>query len=411
MPDPVIRPGNGLLLIALQSAEGTPATPSVATDIVPCETDSVDYNGPYKVESSNEANGTFAAGAPLVVGQPATFTFKSRLKGAGIGTTYTASVKPPLHAPLQACGWLGAFTAAIAAAALTAGTTTSATLGTGFATTAQIYRGQPLVLSGAVAPGRRPLITSYSAAKVALLSDLYGSALAVGTSAALPANWTYAPTSPFDSSSRATMHPAATISWYEDGTLYTFTDCRGTVDFDGSSARPGFATFSFTGVFAGKTDAAVPAATAYPGHAAPMLLQGTAAAPAAQVNGRGLPISKWSLKSNSTIESSEDPNTPIGFGAGLISDRMYVLELDPLATLVATRNVLADIAAFTQYSAALQFGAAIGNSVSLLMPTVQPTDAAPGMRGKQRSETIHYQSIPAGRDNANRDGDAILCFS
>lgn len=411
MSDAVIRPGNGLLLIALQPDEDTIVVPSASTDVIPCEIDSVDYNGPYKTEAANEANGTFAAGAPLVIGQPATFSFKSRLKGAGIGVTYTASVKPPLHAPLQACGWLGAFTAAVAAASLAAGTTSSGTLGTGFAATDQLYRGQPLVLTGAPAAGRRPLITKYSAAKVALLSDLYGSVLTTGNTAALPANWTYAPTSPFDASSRATMHPAATIYWYEDGTLYEFAKCRGTVDYDGSSARPGFATFNFTGIFVGKSDAAVPAVTNYPGHSAPLLLQGSAAAPAAQVNGRSLPISKWSLKNGGQIESPEDPNTQIGFGAGQIADRMYVLELDPLSTLVAARNVLADIAAFSQYSAALQFGAAIGNSVSLLLPVAQPTDVAPGMRGKLRSETIHYQAIPNGRDNADRDGDVILCYS
>lgn len=411
MTDPVIRPGNGLLLIALQSAEGTIASPSAVTDIVPCETDSMTYNGPYTSEDTDEANGSFAAGAPLVVGQPATISFRSRIKGAGPGVTYTASVKPPLHAALSSCGWLGVFQAAVAAAALAAGTTTSGTLGAGGAATAQVYRGMPLVLTGAPATGRRPLISDYTAGKVATLTDLYGSPLSASNTGAIPANWTYAPTTPPDAASRATMHPCATIFWYEDGVLYQWMDCRGTLDLDGDTARPGFGAFSFTGVFVSKTDVAVPTNGVYPSHSAPLLVQGTGTAPAAQIARRGLPISKWSLKNGGQIETPQDPNTPIGFGGGQIAGRRHQLEVDPLATHVATRNVLADIAAFSQYTAALQFGAVAGNSWSLLLPLAQPLMVTPAMRSKLRAETTVYQALSPGKDNSNRDGDAVLCFA
>lgn len=411
MADPVIRPSNGLLLFALQSAEGTYATPSPVTDVIPCEASSVTYNGPYTNEDTDEANGSFAAGAPLVVGQPATFSFRSRIKGAGPGVTYTASVKPPLHAPLSACGWLGVFQAALAAAALTAGSTTTGTLGASAAATAQIYRGMPLVLTGAPAANRRPLISDYTAGKVASLTDLYGSPLTTGNTSAIPANWTYAPTTPLDSASRTTMHPAGTLFWYEDGTLYQYGDMRGTIDFDGDSARPGFATFSFSGVFISKTDVTMPNNAVYPAHSAPLLVQGTGPAPALQIARRGLPISKWSLKNGGTIQMPGDPNTPIGFGAGQIAGRKHQLEVDPLATLVATRNVLTDIGAFTQYPGALQFGAVAGNSWSLLLPLLQPVTVTPAMREQLRAETTLYQAINPGKDNSNRDGDAVLCFA
>lgn len=409
--DPVIRPGSSLLLMALQSAEDAPASPSALTDAVPCEIDSIDYNGPYTAEQTNEANGSFAAGAPMVVGQPATVTFRSRLKGAGPGVTYTASVKPPLHAALSACGFLGLFTAALVASALSAGTAMSATLGAGASAVAQTYRGMPLVLTGAPAVGRMPLITDYSATKVATLADQFGAALSTANTAAIPANWTYAPTTPLDAASRVSMHPCATIQLYEDGSLHTWTNCRGSVDLDGNSGKPGFGTFSFTGIYQGRTDAAMPAAVTYPGHSAPLLVQGSGSQPAFQVNRRGLAISKWSIKSNSPATSPDDPNTPIGYGAAQIADRMYQLEIDPLLTQVAVRNVLAEIAAFNQYPGSLQFGTVAGNRVSILHPVMQPTDTTPGKRDKLRAETIHYQAIVAGRDAANRDGDLVLCFS
>jgi hypothetical protein len=409
--DPVMRPGNGLLLIALQSAEDTIASPSAATDIIPCENDSISFNMPYKYETADEVSGSFASGAPLVVGQAATFSFKSRIKGAGPGATYTSSVKPPLHAALSACGWLGVFTAAVSAAALAAGTTNSATLGTGFAATAQIYRGMPLLLTGAPAAGRFPLITDYTSGKVATLADAYGSALTTANTAAIPANWTYAPTSPYDASSRAAMHPAATINYYEDGRLYQFMNCRGTVDMDGDTAKPGFATFNMTGIFVGVFDVAVPSNTAYPSQSAPTLVQGSGVAPAFQVNRRGLAISKWSLKNGGQIDSPEDPNSNIGFGAGQISDRTYMMEIDPLMTFVANRNSLADIAAFSQFPAAIQLGSVAGNRASIMLPLVQPVESDPGTRGKLRSETLRFQAVSPGRDNSGRDGDISLCFS
>ncbi len=409
MSDPVIRPKNGVLLIALQSAEGTPAVPDPALHAVPYEADSESFNTPFRTEDSTEVTGSSVASAPLIVGQPATFAFRSRLKGAGAGAVYSSSVKPPLHAALQACGMRGQFTAAIAAAALTAGTTSSATLGAGYAGTAEQYRGMPLILSVGQGAGRIPMITGYTAGKVATLSDLYGAALDNTTLAALPANWTYAGTSPADLSARATDEPFATIRYYEDGTMIEWIDCHGTVDFDGASAKPGIAAFSFTGVYNGKVDAALPNAVVA-GHSAPLLLKGQGLPPAFQIGRRGLPISRWSLQNGSQIESPEDPNTPAGFAGGQITDRKPIFECDPLSTQVAARNVLADIAAFSTYPGALQFGTAAGNRVALTLPLIQPIESTPGKRGALRSETNRYQCLNPGDDAYGRDGDRILCF-
>lgn len=411
MTSQTIKPRNGVLLIALQSAEGVAATPSAATDAVPFEADSIDFNSPFKTEDSNESTGSFDAGAPDVIGQAATFTFKAKLKGAGPGVTYTSSVKPPHHAALQACAWLGQFTAAVAAAALAAGTASSATLGTGASSTAQAYRGMPLLMTGAPADGRMPLVSDYTAGKVAKLTDLYGSALSATNQAAVPANWTYFPTSPKTASERAAMTPLATIYYYEDGILYKWMDCRGILDQDGASARAGMATFNFTGVYMGREDADVPANPVFPKHSAPLLVQGASSAPAIQLAGKPLPISTWSIKTGGTPESPDDPNTFAGFGAAQLGDRAFSVEIDPLMTLTATRDILAEIGSFAQYNGGLQFGSVAGNRVSILLPLIQPVDATPGTRGKLRSEKQTYRALNPGRDGAGRDGTVGLCFS
>lgn len=410
MTDPVIRPDNGLFLFALQTAEGTPQTLSPTTDVILFDVSSIQYGSPYKSEQTNESTGSFAAGPPMVMGQPFTFSFKARVKGAGPTATYTASVKPPLHPLLMACGWNGLFTTAVSAAALAAGTTSSATLGAGGSSVAQAYRGQPLILTGAPAANRMSMITDYTTGKVATLADLFGSALSASNTGAIPANWTYAPTTPYDSASRLSMHPCGTAGWYEDGVLHQVTDVRGSVDFDGNSSGPGFATFNLTGIYAGPADASMPLNAVFPAHSAPMLVQGTGGQPAFQLNRRGLPISQWSLKTGGALETPDDPNTTYGFAAGQIADRSVVLQCDPLRTQVAVRNVLAEIGSFSQYPGALQFGYSAGNRWAITLPLIQPFDSAPGMRGKLRSETNQYQAISLSRDSANRDGDAILCF-
>lgn len=410
MPDEIIDPSNGLLLVALQAGVGQIATLDPTIHAVPFEKDSFRWNSPTKSEASNEATGSSVAAAPLIIGQASTVSFRSRIKGAGAGTVYTSMVKPPLHAVLSACGMRGQFTSAIAAAALTAGSTTSATLGTGFAGTAQQYRGMPLILSVGPGAGAVPLITNYTSGKVATLSDTLP-ALDNTTLAAIPANWTYAGTSPADATARATDRPYATVGYYEGGVLYVWYDVRGIFDQDGDSSKPGYASVTFTGIFQGKTDAAVPANAVVANHSAPTLLQGAAVSPAIVAARKAIPVSKWSVETGGQVESPDDPNTPQGFRGGELSDRTPMFKADPLSTLVATRDALAEIAAFANYPIAMRFGTVAGNRWAQLHAVAQPVDVDQNqMRGKLRAEQISYQALGAGKDAYSRDGDRIICF-
>lgn len=410
MPDAPLRIANVAMLLKVETTEGTDAAPTAA-DAFPFETDGYSYNYPYRNEDSNEANGSLAAGAPLIVGQPADISIRVRLKGAN--ATYSASVKPPHHALFTIAGMRGVFTAAVAAAALTAGSTSSATLGTGYATTAQQYRGMPLILSVGPGAGQMPYVSDYTAGKLATLTDLFGTALSTATLAALPANWTYAPTSPAGAAARATDHPSGTLYIYEDGTLHKFLGCRAVMsDLNADTAKPGFATFRLTGVYGGKSDAAIPSGIALPGQLAPTLVQGPGnSSPALLVNRVGLPISRLGLSTNGQIDSPEDPNTNFGFGSGQIGGRKGILTVDPLATLLATRDALAAIAAGSQFSAVARFGTVAGNRIGLTMPLLTQVDAQPGLRGRFRSEELTYQTLTPGQDANTRDGDFILCFS
>lgn len=408
--DQIIRVANAVMAFKLETVEGEDAAPTAA-DAFPFEADGYGYNLPFTEETSNEATGSLVSGAPLVIGQPAEITIRFRMKGANAG--YTASVKPPHHALLSACGMKGVFTAAIAAAALAAGTATSATLGTGFPATAQALRGMPLVLSGSGAPGagRTTFIADYTVGKVATLVDTFDTPLSNETQAAIPANWTYAGTSPKDAAARITDHPSGTLYLYEDGTLLKFTGCRGIItDWGGDTAKPGFITVKLMGVFVDKVDAAIPDVSV-PAHLAPILVQGVNRPdPAFLVARRPLPIDKWAIANASQQESPADPNTPRGFGASIIGGRTPRLECDPKATLVATRNILAEIESSSVYNAVIRAMGSANNRWAITLPTVQPASVAPGTSGSLRTEQQRYALTSAGKDSNGRDGDSILCF-
>lgn len=406
--DQTIRPANSVMLFKLETTEGVDSNPTTA-DAFPFEADGYSYNTPFTEETSNEATGSLVTGAPLIAGQPAEITIRFRMKGAK--ATYTGSVKPPHHQLLSSCGMKGVFTAAIAAAALTAGSATSATLGTGFGTTAQMFRGMPLVLSVGPGAGRTTFVTDYTAGKVATLADTFDTPLDSTTLAAMPANWTYAGTSPADAGARITDHPSGTLYLYEDGVLLKFVGCRGIPsEWGGDNAKAGFMTVKLMGVFLGRTDAAVPAASVL-SHAAPVLVQGVGGVdPAFQINRHGMPVDRWSINMQAEQESPGDPNTPYGFGPSIIGKRSPRLECDPKATLVAVRDILADITNAVSRVALIRAMGSAQNRWAITMPEARPAQAQPGTSGSLRTFQERYALTSPGKDNNARDGELVLCF-
>lgn len=409
--DDTIRTANVAVLVKLETTPGVDANPDPTVDAIPVETDSITRNSPWTTEQSNEANGSYVAGNPMVVGQAASIGFRSRIKGAGAGATYSSTVKPPLHQALQACGMRGRFQAAIATALASAGGATSATLAAGFPGTDRSLIGMPLVISAGVGVGATPLVAEYTAARVATLTDSFAPALDATSSIAIPANWTYAGTSPADATARATDHPTATVYIYRDGVLWKYVGCRGVLALDGKTARPGFAGFTFSGIFAGRVDAAVPTNLVVASHMAPVLVQGSGVSPAVLLNRKPIAISTWSLDAGSQASSPEDPNTNYGFGQGQLAGRTPMFKVDPLATQVATRDSIAEIGAGTEMTGALRHGSVAGNRWSLTLPRLQKTAEEDGTRDQFVSEQLTAQALSLGRDSATRDTDRILCFS
>lgn len=411
MGDLILRLRNVLALFELEATEGVDPNPAAATDAFPFEIDGVEIGSPYTTEESNEATGTMVAGAPLVIGQPVAVKLRMRMKGAGAGVVYTASVKPPHHALFSACGWRGVFQAGVAATALAAGTVSSATLGAPYAATAQQYRGQRLVLAVGNGAGAHPLITDYTAGKVATLTDLFGAALNTTNTAQILPNWTYAKTSPVSTVERAADEPSGTFYFYEDGLLYKLFGFRGNLSISAETAKPGYAEISGTAIWGGQSDAAIPTGAVVPTQAAPTLNMQTAISPAFSVKRLALPISSFTYDTANQVDTYEDPNTTNGFGAPQLGGRAGLLTCDPLKTLLATRNHLADLEAQTNnLVGAVRAGSVSGNRWALTFPQLASASVEMAKRKNARSENLGFRALSPGRDASGRDGDAILCF-
>ncbi|HCB75397.1 MAG TPA: hypothetical protein DEP91_04370 [Sphingomonas bacterium] len=411
MADPTIRQNVVAVLLKLQIDDDTPAVPDPALDAIPVEADSVTTASPWTTEASNEATGSQVAGAPLIIGQPATFSFRSRIKGAGAGTAYTAMVKPPLHQALAMAAWKPQFHAAIVAAPATAGTANTVTLANTFPAIARALLGASLSVIAGAGAGATPSVVDYSAGRVATLADTFDPPLDATSSVGLPAMWTYAQTSPTDQAARLSDQPSATIYIYRDGTLKRYRSCRATMAIEGQNARPGYATFNITGIYDGEVDAAIPANLAIAGHSAPVLVQGAATSKAALLNRKPLTISSWSLDPGSQIENVDDPNTPYGFGAGQIVDRASQITVDPLKTLIANRDTITDIGNGVRMPAVFRYGSQAGNRWSFVGPIAQPVSSEEATRGRLVSENMTLQLLSGGKDAYGRDGDRILAFS
>lgn len=402
---PIIRPQFSADLFKLETTEGVDAVP-VAADVFSIEQDSFSWSDPFTTETSSEGSSSLVKGAPLVIGQPVTLTFRSRIRGAN--QAYTSMVKPPHHAVLAACGKRGVFTAAIAATAIaTAGV--APTLASPFAATAGIYTGMPLVASSGANSGFTGFIAGYTAGRVATLAHP-PAAYGVGDLVAIPANWSYAGTSPLSVAERATDHPSGTYYRYEDGRIYRFGALRGQVNISGQSAREGFFEFSMTGVFLGDDDADLPADVSPLQHTGPLFLQGSGLTPAFTIGANRLPVSQFSLANAGSVESPDDPNTTAGFGGGILGAREPSLTCDPLATTKAARDSIGQIRDGVQLASSIYFAGGVGNRFAVTQPKIQRTQASQGTRGTLRSEQAAFRVLSGGKDSNSRDTDSILVF-
>lgn len=266
----------------------------------------------------------------------------------------------------------------IAGTAATAGAVDAVTLQAPFAATAQLYRGMPVILSTNPASPAVAQILDYSAGRVAQLSDRYDPALGDTSIASIPANIRYAPAS--------SAIPAASAELYMDGVVYRLTGVRGTCSFEVTAGGAARCTYTLSGLFVEKTDAAVPAVT-YDG-----TRPGVWRNSAMLIDKRRAALQTLSVDSGTEVVFPPDPNGQEGFTVPEILRRRVTGNMDPNATLVATRDLMSAFRAGQVQSIAARImggsAALPGQRVGIAIPAALYTSYQPGDRqGIQTEQT------------------------
>jgi len=384
----LLRARNAAVLFKQESVEDTPETPSASTDAVKVENLQVNLS-PQQI-TTNEATGSLDSSGPIPVGLQVSVSFDVLMKGSG-----TAGVAPEMGDMWKSCGWSETLTAAAvpgAAEAATAGSATTVTLDTGFAATAQLYRGMPLDLTVNPAAGATTFITDYSADgadRVAILTDTYSPILSTSTECQIPPNVVYRPIS--------TSIPSGTLEVFIDGIKFIFAGSRGNPVINVATQNVGRVSFTFTGRFVSQTDVAVPSAT-YDDTRPPAFKNA-----AMNLDRVCVALQNFSVDVGNNLVFPPDPCAAQGFGPAQITERNMTGSMDPNKTLVATRDTITDMDAATEKIIHARWGEVDGNKIGITIPAGLYTGVALGDRSGIVTEELTF--FPSGQDTG-----CFICF-
>ncbi len=384
---PALRARNAALLAKIETTEGTDASPSGTTDGILCE--NLQINPDVKLTQTNEVTGSLDNRAPIPGGSSLGISFDVYLRGSG-----SAATPPEFGKLLTACGFKEIITASAvpaSAAAATAGSATTLTLGGAVSTTAQAYRGMPILLAVNPAGGATPFVIDYTTGKLATLTDSFTPALDTTTTAQVPANVLYKPTSD------ATEIKSITFYAYMDGVLYKVLGARGNASLSMKTGEACKISFNFTGMDGGISDASVP--TPNYQNATPIIFKGGVMT----IDRLVAAVSELRFESGNNLVYPANPNAAQGFDPTIITNRDMTGTVDPLMTLVATRNIFNDFKNGTARIMHARCGQGAGNRFSFTAPSAQYTGSNPGDRDGLLITNAPFKCV-------GQDAGAFLCF-
>jgi hypothetical protein len=323
---------------------------------------------------------------PIIGGLKPRIQIRVPLRGSG-----TAGTAPDWAKLLKACAYKQVDTVAAIGAptAATAGTTTSITLATPFAPTAQLYRGMPLQLSGDQT-GETGII-DYTAGRVATLGETLASVATASTLAKIPINTLFVPAS--DDADIT----SCTIYLYADGVNWRFVGCIGTWSLELTTGGIGFLTFDMLGQLVAYSGASVPA------NWVPSVLQ-----PPRFTNGKcqlnKLLAQSRTLSINAGITTilPDNPEAPEGYDPALPTSRATGGSIDPLTNTVTTFALFTAFKTGIGMSLMARVGVSAGNRFLVVLPVVKANNWTPGNRDSLSQDAITFMA-----DGAN--AGAFLC--
>lgn len=327
-----------------------------------------------------EYNGSLDRTAAQMGGLRPRLRLRMPLRGSG-----AAATAPEWGKLLRCCTFAETETSAAVGVptAATAGTTTTVTAQSPFAATAQLYRGMPLVITG-VSAGTTGIV-DYTAGRVITVGDTR-TLMTTSSNLQIPINWRYSPTS--DES----VYKTATIYFYADGFLWTFTGCSGTFSLELTTGGLGFLVFEFRAMMGTKTATSLPAGAATAGNTRVAIVPPRWAAGKSQLNKELAQVRTLRIDAGVNVVLPDDPESTDGYGAAVPVERAVGGSMDPLMNTSNGAALFTAFKAGTQMSLMAIIGSSVGNRFLAICPLVKNVAMDPGNRDGLAAHGMTFQA-------------------
>ncbi|MCP4477836.1 MAG: hypothetical protein GY818_07070 [Planctomycetaceae bacterium] len=178
---------------------------------------------------------------------------------------------------------------------------------------------------------------------------------------------------------------SATIYYYQDGKRQKITGARGTVEISATVGEVAKASFTFTGHHAEDADAAIITGT-FDDLAPPPMI-----AVPFTIGGYSAEISALNFALNNEVTTPASLSASDGYGEVRISDRDCSGTFDPLMTLIADQDWVADWQAGTERNLTTGvIGTVAGNRFNLTVPAASYRELGQGDRDGSRTYDIGF---------------------
>lgn len=196
---------------------------------------------------------------------------------------------------------------------------------------------------------------------------------------------TYAPVS------TPTSQKSCTIYYYEDGSLYKVTGCRGTAAFTLKAGDVAKVKFTMTGHFESMTDVAM-VTPVYQSTVPPACLN------VPITLGAYSPVlDNFTLDLKNKVDHIESVTAVDGYGPVLVVERDVSGSMDPEADIVANYPAHADLLAGTTIAVSgVTLGSVAGNKAAFSMPACYIKSIKPAAKNGIRTYTLDYAAVESG---------------
>lgn len=379
------------ILGKVETTSGTDASPTVSADAFLCM--NPQWTGGLETLERNEVSGSLSSQADVPGGGAASWSAGVNMKGSGAGGT------APEWGPLmQGCALAETTTAADDTGTAQAGAASTITLAAGASAVNDFYKGMVIETTGGTGSGQKRVVASYvGSTKVATVYPAWTTEPDLTTAYAIRANQLYIPAT--------TGLKTLTIYDYQhsrvsgnNSRLFKLLGGAGNASFTLPNRGLATAQFEYQGKFVTPTDVAKPGAATFDAPAPEAVMGATV-----YLNSVVTRFNELTFDLGNEIGIAPDPGDIYGVNIAGVVSRKVTGRVNPPLSLLSVRDVWTDFLAGTQRQLWVDYGSALGKSISFYFPQLVYT----GSENEDLDGFVH-EGIPFAAQG--EDTEVYVCI-